>query len=84
MKTTSVALGEYFDNYIKSQVKSGRYNNASEMVRCALRLLEAHDAQIQALRNAIDQGINSGIAPNFDPEKFWASLETKWLNEEKA
>jgi antitoxin ParD1/3/4 len=36
----SFALGEHFDELIDRRVRSGRYNNASEVVRAALRLLE--------------------------------------------
>ena len=32
MKTTSVALGAYFENFIQSTIAQGRYNNASEVV----------------------------------------------------
>lgn len=77
MKTTSVALGEYYENYIKAKVSEGRYNNASEMVRCALRLLEEEDAKVSALRCAIDQGIKSGVAEDFDPEQFLVEIKTK-------
>ena len=37
------------------------------MVRAGLRLLEEEELRVNALRRAIDDGLNSGIATNFDP-----------------
>ncbi|MBM3095071.1 type II toxin-antitoxin system ParD family antitoxin [Ensifer sp. T173] len=36
----SFALNEHYEKFIKKQLDSGRYNNASEVVRAGLRLLE--------------------------------------------
>jgi len=55
---TSVALSPYLESFIKEQVDSGRFNNASEVVRAGLRLLEEQQKQIEALRSAVLDGIS--------------------------
>ncbi|MBX5092539.1 type II toxin-antitoxin system ParD family antitoxin [Rhizobium lentis] len=40
----NVALGNHYEEFIRTQLESGRYNNASEVVRAGLRLLEDHEA----------------------------------------
>lgn len=58
---TSVALNSHFESFIQEQVKSGRYNNASEVVRAALRLMEEQRGieaiQLEELRAAIARGL---------------------------
>lgn len=68
MKNTSISLGNYFDQFVSNQVSNGRYKNVSELIRAALRLLENEESKIVAIRNAIQEGIDSGIAHDFDPE----------------
>ncbi len=80
MKTTSVALGSYFEDFIKVQISNGRYNNASEVIRAGLRLLEDNESQIIALKSAIDEGINSGIAEGFDPAIHLRTLKSSVSN----
>lgn len=67
---TSVALGSHFESFVKSQVASGRYNNASEVVREGLRLLQDHEEvrrmRLDALRAEIQRGLDSGSATPFD------------------
>lgn len=65
-KNTSIALGEHWQAYIESQVASGRYGSASEVIRTALRLLEQRDASIETLRSALIEGEASGTAGPLD------------------
>ena len=76
-KNTSITLGNYFDQLIQSILREGRYKNASEVVRAGLRLLEEEEQKIIALRQAIEEGVNSGIAENFSPEKHLKMLKSK-------
>ena len=76
-KNTSISLGDYFDNFVRSSVLNGRFKNASEVIRAGLRLLEEEESKVVALRNAIQEGIDSGIAHDFDPHSHLESLKTK-------
>ena len=62
MPTRNINLTEHFDRFVERQVSSGRYSNASEIVRDALRLLEEQEqereAKLKALRQAAKQGFD--------------------------
>lgn len=62
MKNTSVILGDHFEQFIAGQVSSGRYASASEVLRAALRLLEAQQAHRTAVISALVEGENSGTS----------------------
>lgn len=44
-KNTSILLGDYFDNFINSQIKNGKYSSASEVIRAALRMFEHEETK---------------------------------------
>lgn len=66
MPTRNVNLTQELDTFVLSRVESGRFENASEVVRAALRTLEReerlYEAKLEALRAAIDEGDASGLA----------------------
>ncbi len=77
---TSVALSEHFENFVRNQVESGRYNNVSEVVRAGLRLLEDHerlsDMKLAELKRAIAAGLASGEGSSSD--EIFNRLDAKY------
>ena len=69
-RNTSVSLGDHFVGFIDERVASGRYNSASDVIRAGLRLLEEHEARVEALREALIEGERSGPASRFDFDAF--------------
>ena len=73
-KNTSVTLGDHFDGFITNQVKSGRYGSASEVVRAGLRVLEDKESKLNALRQMLADGEESGVA-EYSFNTFIAELD---------
>jgi len=76
-KNTSIALGDHFQNFLETQIEQGRFGSASEVVRAGLRLLEEREAKFEALRKAIQEGIDSGPAEPFDFDDFMDEKESE-------
>jgi antitoxin ParD1/3/4 len=79
MKNTSISLGNYFDQFVQKQVSTGRYKNVSEVIRAGLRLLENEESKVLALRNAIQEGLDSALVEDFDFEDNLRRLKTEKL-----
>ena len=77
MKNTSVSLGNYFDEFVSSQVSIGRYKNVSEVIRAGLRLLEDEESKTIALRNAIQKGLDTPRVENFDFDENLKQLKAE-------
>lgn len=77
---TSVALGGYFEQFVENRISQGRYKNASEVIRAGLRLLEEEENRVAALRSAIQEGLDSGIVADFDPQEHLKSLKAARKN----
>ena len=74
-RNISISLGDHFEDFVDKQVSSGRFKNASEVIRAGLRLLEEEESKITSLKNAIGDGLDSGVVKNFDPKKHLARLK---------
>ncbi|MFD4369951.1 type II toxin-antitoxin system ParD family antitoxin [Rhodococcus sp. NPDC058521] len=71
-KNTSFSLDEHYSAFIEDEVASGRYRSASDVVRSALRLLEDRETHLDALRQALVDGEQSGPSTPFDFDAFLA------------
>lgn len=78
-KNTSISLGDHFESFIQEGISTGRYSSASEVVRTALRLLEAEENKIRALRAALEEGERSELVEDFNPKTFLEDLHRKHL-----
>jgi antitoxin ParD1/3/4 len=61
MVTRNVVLTEHHEKVIERLVKSGRYQNASEVLRDGLRLVEERDAEHAAKLKALREAVNLGF-----------------------
>lgn len=79
-KNTSISLGNHFENFVDSNISNGRYNNASEVIRAGLRLLEEEENRLLLLKKAIQDGLESGRVTNFNPKKHLELLKSNKKN----
>lgn len=80
-RTVTVSLGPHYEEFIKHNIAVGRYNNVSEVIRAALRRLEEDETRLAALRAALIEGEDSGIAQDFDPQSFVERLNAEYDEE---
>ncbi|MDO9707023.1 type II toxin-antitoxin system ParD family antitoxin [Paracraurococcus lichenis] len=76
----SFALGDHFETMIDTLVQGGRYNNASEVVRAALRLLEDRETErrqkVEEIRRSIEESRRSGQVHSED--EVFSRLEARY------
>jgi antitoxin ParD1/3/4 len=82
---SSYTLGSHFESFVKSLVESGRYSTASEVMRDGLRLLQEREemqaAKLQALREALDEGVRSG--PGIPADEVFNELKARYSGRQK-
>lgn len=76
-KNTSILLGDYFEDFIKQLVKTGKYSSASEVIRAALRVFEYEETKKAELINELKKGERSGFNEDFDREEFLNNIHNK-------
>lgn len=66
MPTRNINLPPQLNKFVDARIRSGKYANASEVLRAGLRALERSEREdqtrLEALRAALDAGEASGVA----------------------
>ena len=66
----TITLTGQQDAWVKAQIESGRYTNDSEMIRDLIRREQERAAELNAIRQALIEGEESGEPQAFDPASF--------------
>lgn len=74
-RNTSISLEDHFEDFVDDKVSTGRFKNASEVIRDGLRLLEEEEGKVVALKMAIQEGFDSVVAKNFNAKKHLEMLK---------
>ena len=79
----SFSIGEHFEAMIEGLVESGRYKTADDVVQSGLHLLEQQEqereANLAALREAIQEGYDSGPPIEVDPKSWGEDIKTRGM-----
>ena len=85
---SSYTIGNHYESFVRDLLASGRYASASEVLRDGLRLLEdrekQRDAKIAALRDAIQEGLESGPAAPLDMDSIKARARAEHAKDRRA
>ncbi|HLW30640.1 MAG TPA: type II toxin-antitoxin system ParD family antitoxin [Aequorivita sp.] len=76
-KNTSILLGDYFEDFISKQIKTGKFSSASEVIRSALRLFEYEESKKEELISALQKGERSGFITDFNRSDFLNKIHEK-------
>ncbi|MEA3008571.1 MAG: antitoxin ParD1/3/4 [Sphingomonadales bacterium] len=77
-------LARHFEVFIEDQVARQKYEDATEVIEAALRLLEAREAKLEQLSQALQEGLDSGEAVDFEMNEWLEAKRTGPKREEAA
>jgi antitoxin ParD1/3/4 len=83
----NVSLGAHFEAFINRQVAEGRFQNASEVVRAGLRLLEDHELSRAERAARLAREINAAFndpAPDMTADDVFSRLEQQFSTDQTA
>jgi antitoxin ParD1/3/4 len=76
----TITLTDKLDDWVKSQIAAGDYTNDSEYIRDLLRRDQEQNSKFQALKVAIQEGLDSGISKRTVGD-IWEEAEKRYKAE---
>ena len=73
----TITLTEQQDQWIKAQIAAGEYTNDSEYIRDLVRRDQEQNAKFKALKQAIQEGLDSGISDKTVGD-IWEEAEKRY------
>ena len=73
----TITLTDKLDDWVKSQIAAGDYTNDSEYIRDLLRRDQEQKSKFQALKAAIQEGLDSGISKRTVGD-IWEEAEKRY------
>ena len=64
----TITVTEQQDQWIKAQIAAGEFTNDSEYIRDLIRRDQAQNAKFMALKQAIQDGLDSGVSDKSVPQ----------------
>jgi antitoxin ParD1/3/4 len=74
----SIQIEEAFGTFIDQKVSDGLFGSRDEVVEAGLRLLREQDEELEAIRQALIEGEESGIAEDFGFDSFLNRMHEKY------
>ncbi|HEX8623693.1 MAG TPA: type II toxin-antitoxin system ParD family antitoxin [Allosphingosinicella sp.] len=68
-------LARHFEVFIEDQIAQRKYNDPTDVIEDALRLLEARESRLNSLSRALEAGEASGEAVAFDMDEWLAEQD---------
>lgn len=76
-KNTTIPIGPRYGAFVEESVAKARYHNSSGITVAGLRLEEDEENRFMLLSRAIREGIDSGIAIDFDVQNHLNELKKR-------
>ena len=75
MATMNISLPDPMRDWVEAQTESGLYSNNSDYVRDLIRKDQLRAKKVEAMQAAITQGLESGIAEDFDMDRLQKEMD---------